>query len=64
MKIAIDRDYLRDTLVDLVRINSINPGTAPTGLGEAEIAAYVAGALHKLGWRWPPTSLSRDAPVW
>ena len=48
MKIAIDRDYLRDTLVDLVRINSINPGLAPTGPGEAEIAAYVADALHKL----------------
>ena len=48
MKIAIDRDYLRDTLVDLVRINSINPGIAPTGPGEAEIAAYVADALHKL----------------
>jgi acetylornithine deacetylase len=48
VKIAIDRDYLRDTLVDLVRINSINPGIAPTGPGEAEIAAYVADALHKL----------------
>ena len=48
MKIAIDRDYLRDTLVDLVRINSINPGIAPTGPGEAEIAAYVADALQKL----------------
>jgi hypothetical protein len=33
MKIAIDRDYLRDALVDLVRINSINPGIAPTGPG-------------------------------
>jgi len=48
VKIVIDRDYLRDTLVDLVRINSINPGIAPTGPGEAEIAAYVADALHKL----------------
>jgi len=48
MKIAIDRDYLRDTLVDLVRINSINPDIASTGPGEAEIAAYVSDALDKL----------------
>ena len=38
MKIAVDRDYLRDTLTDLVRINSINPSLVPTGSGEAEIA--------------------------
>jgi acetylornithine deacetylase len=48
MKIAIDRDYLRDALVDLVCINSINPGIAPTGPGEAEIGAHVADTLHKL----------------
>jgi hypothetical protein len=64
MKIAIDRDYLRDALVDLVCINSINPGIAPTDPSKAEIAAYMADALHKPSWRWPPTSLSRDAPVW
>ena len=38
MKIAVDRDYLRDTLTDLVRINSINPSLVPSGSGEAEIA--------------------------
>jgi len=38
MKIAVDRDYLRDTLTDLVRINSINPSLVPTGSGEAETA--------------------------
>ena len=38
----IDRDYVRDMLVCLVRINSINPTLAPGAPGEAEIAAYIA----------------------
>ncbi len=48
MKIAVDHDYLQDSLVNLVRINSINPNLVPTGPGEAEIAAYITNALHKL----------------
>jgi len=47
--LTFDRDYIVRTLADLVRINSINPGIAPDGPGEAEIAAYVAAALGALG---------------
>ena len=49
MSISIDRDYLVRTLVDLVRINSINPTLAPDGAGEAEIGDYVAGSLARAG---------------
>ena len=45
----IDRDYLRQTLTDLVRINSINPLLLPGGAGEREIAAYVTQAMQQLG---------------
>jgi len=48
MKIAVDHDYLQDSLANLVRINSINPNLVPTGPGEAEIAAYITNALRKL----------------
>src|SRR3989442_8524 len=45
----IDRDYVRDTLVRLVRINSINPTLAPGAPGEAVIAAFIAGSLRTCG---------------
>src|SRR5438105_14566189 len=45
----IDRDYVRDTLVRLVRINSINPTLAPGAPGEAEIAAFIASSLRACG---------------
>lgn len=48
-KFPIDRDYLYTTLVDLIRINSINPSLSPQGKGEAEIAAYVARSLQGCG---------------
>jgi acetylornithine deacetylase len=48
MEIRIDRDYLVQTLTDLVRINSINPSLTPGGAGEAQVASYVAGALQSL----------------
>ena len=47
--LAIDHDYLTRTLADLIRINSINPSLVPGGAGEAEIAAYVADALRRIG---------------
>lgn len=47
--INIDRDYVRDTLVRLVQINSINPTLAPGAPGEAEIAAFIAGSLRFCG---------------
>jgi acetylornithine deacetylase len=49
MNPAIDRAYLTSTLQDLVRINSVNPTLTPGAPGEAEIAAYTAGALRALG---------------
>jgi len=48
-KIAIDRDWVLATLARLIRINSVNPTLVPGGAGEAEIAAFVAGALAELG---------------
>ncbi len=48
MKIAVDREYLLDTLTDLVRINSVNPSLDPAGAGEGEIVAYIADAMHML----------------
>ncbi len=48
MTTAVDREYLLDTLTDLVRINSVNPSLDPDGVGESEIAAYFAEAMHVL----------------
>jgi acetylornithine deacetylase/succinyl-diaminopimelate desuccinylase family protein len=46
---VIDRDAILDALQKLVSINSVNPGLAPAGPGETEIARYVAGWLEALG---------------
>ena len=48
MTLNIDREYLIQTLADLIGINSINPQLVPGGRGEAEIAAYIAKALRRL----------------
>ena len=48
MTLNIDREYLIQTLADLIGINSINPQLVPGGRGEAEIAAYIAEALRRL----------------
>jgi acetylornithine deacetylase len=48
MPLTIDREYLIKTLSDLIRINSVNPQLVPDGTGEAEIAAYIVGALRRL----------------
>src|SRR5450432_878772 len=45
----IDREYSRDTLVRLVRINSINPTLAPGAPGEREIARFIAESLRSAG---------------
>jgi acetylornithine deacetylase len=47
--LAIDRNYLRHTLIDLVRLNSINPSLTPGGAGEREIAGYLLSAMQQLG---------------
>jgi acetylornithine deacetylase len=45
----IDRDYIRQTLVRLVQINSVNPTLAPSAPGEAEIARFIASSLASFG---------------
>ena len=45
----IDQDYARDTLVQLIRINSVNPTLAPGAPGEREICAFIAGSLGSFG---------------
>jgi acetylornithine deacetylase len=47
--LPIDRDFTVRTLVDLVRIDSINPSIAPGGAGEAGIARSLAERLGGLG---------------
>lgn len=47
--ISIDFQYIQQTLVDLVRINSVNPSLSSEGSGEVEIGSYVAAALDALG---------------
>ena len=49
MSLTIDQAYLTQTLADLIRINSINPDLVPGGVGEAEIAAYVARSMQDIG---------------
>jgi acetylornithine deacetylase len=46
---TIDPDYTRDTLVRLIRTNSINPTLAPGAPGEREIAEWIAASLRSVG---------------
>jgi acetylornithine deacetylase len=46
---TIDRDYVRETLVRLVQINSVNPALASGAPGEREIAAFIAESLQSSG---------------
>lgn len=45
----VDEDYTRETLVRLVRINSINPTLAVGAPGEREIAGFIAGSFASIG---------------
>jgi acetylornithine deacetylase len=47
--LAVDRDFLFQTLANLIRINSVNPTLAAGGAGEAEVGEYVARVLGGLG---------------
>ena len=49
MNWTIDEQFLQQTLIDLVQINSVNPSLTPEGAGETEIAHYVADVLTRLG---------------
>jgi acetylornithine deacetylase len=46
---SIDRDYLVAALIDLVRIDSVNPSLVPGGAGEAAVARHTADRLRALG---------------
>jgi acetylornithine deacetylase len=50
LPVQIDQEYLIQTLINLVKINSINPSLVSNGAGEKIIAAYVADSLHGLGF--------------
>lgn len=43
-------NFITDTLIELVRINSVNPMLEPDGQGEAEIGNYIYQKLHSFGF--------------
>ncbi len=49
MRLAIDSEYLRETLAELIRINSVNPSLVPDAPGEEAISRFVAGQLEQMG---------------
>jgi acetylornithine deacetylase len=49
MHLPINRDFIVQTLIDLVRTNSINPSIAPDGPGERAISTRIAALLGGLG---------------
>jgi acetylornithine deacetylase len=49
LNVKPDANYLTQTLIDLVQINSANPGLWKDGAGEAQIAKYLIQAMLLLG---------------
>jgi len=49
VNLKFDHDFTLKTLVDLVRINSINPVLSSSGKGERELGTYLANLLDSLG---------------
>jgi len=49
MTIQIDKTYLNNMLVDMVKIDSCNPSLIPGSPGEADIGTYMASAMNELG---------------
>lgn len=47
--INANHHFLQQTLIELVKINSINPDLTAEGVGETEIAAYLQRILPELG---------------
>ena len=45
----IDRDYIVQTLSDLVQIDSVNSDLEPGAAGEGDVAAYLAAAMREIG---------------
>lgn len=46
----VDSHFIKNTLIDLVRINSINPSLENNAQGERPIAEYISQQLRTLGW--------------
>lgn len=65
MQLKFDKKYVRKTLADLVKINSINPSLVQGAPGEKEIAAFISDELKKLGLdvRILSTEPGRDSVV-
>ena len=57
MTISIDREFLTQTLVELVQIDSSNPSLTPDSPGEAEVGAYIEKLLNSLGLAVEKTEL-------
>ncbi len=49
MTITIDPQFITETAVRLVQIDSTSPSLAPDGAGEAEIARYTAALMTQIG---------------
>jgi acetylornithine deacetylase len=49
MKFSIDKNYLTNTSIELVQIDSRNPSLEPDGPGEIECAEYMAMKMRELG---------------
>lgn len=47
--VSVDREYLLQRLVDLVKIDSVNSDLEPGAAGEGEIATYLAEAMREIG---------------
>lgn len=56
----IDPTFIITSLVDLVKINSINPSLEEDGGGEQEIGDYIATKLTICGWEVVKTPLSEN----
>ncbi|MGE0354348.1 MAG: M20/M25/M40 family metallo-hydrolase [Gemmatimonadales bacterium] len=61
-ELHIDAEYVIETLRDLVRINSINPGFSGGTTDEAEVAAYTSRAMQQLGMQVSEYSVAPGRP--
>ena len=49
MKEFVDREYMTNLLVDMVRIDSVNPDLVPGAAGECELAKYIFQVMQEIG---------------
>ena len=48
-QVRVDRDFLLQSLQDMIRINSVNPTLLPGAPGEKEIAHHIASLFTDMG---------------